>query len=60
MTRLTTRLPLATGWPPRPSDRRWLHLDADAAARDHARCEAVLRCLAGGTALAACRAPAQP
>ena len=46
---------------PAPAERqRWLHLDVDAAARDHARCEAVLRCLAGGTALAACRAPAQP
>lgn len=41
---------------PSPAERqRWLHLDADAAARDHTRCEALLRCLGAGTSLADCR-----
>lgn len=46
---------------PSPAERqRWLHLDAAAAARDHTRCEDILRCLAAGTPLATCRAPARP
>jgi len=41
---------------PSPAERqRWLHLDADAAARDHARCERLLGCVRAGEPLADCR-----
>ncbi|MEZ4448963.1 MAG: WD40 repeat domain-containing protein [Nannocystaceae bacterium] len=40
---------------PDPADReRWLNLDPEAAARDHARCEAILACVLGGESAATC------
>jgi WD40 repeat protein len=40
---------------PSPAEReRWLNLDAEAAVRDHARCEKILACVAGGAAAASC------